>query len=113
MIVHSPTGLASSPASSGFQDGLNLAPKLAAILNDGADAEPLLDRYDRQRRLTAIEYVQAQSIANKQTLDEKDPAIRKTKLDNLRRMAADKDKALDFVRRASLVAMYRKSESIE
>lgn len=99
--------------NSGFQDGLNLAAKLAAILNEGAAAEPLLDRYDRQRRLTAIEYVQAQSIANKQTLDEKDPAVRKTKLDNLRRMAADKEKALDFVRRASLVAMYRKSESIE
>jgi hypothetical protein len=25
----------------------------------------LVDRFDRQRRLTAIEYVQAQSIANK------------------------------------------------
>ena len=35
--------------NSGFQDGLNVAEKLAEIRN-GADPEPLLDRYDRQRR---------------------------------------------------------------
>ena len=99
--------------NSGFQDGLNLADKLTQILLHGADATALLDRYDRQRRLTAIEYVQAQSIANKKTLEEKDPAVRQTNLDNLRRMANDKAKALDFVRRASLVAMLEKAESIQ
>jgi 3-(3-hydroxy-phenyl)propionate hydroxylase len=98
--------------NSGFQDGLNLAGKLIQIWQ-GAPADPLLDRYDRQRRLTAIKYVQAQSIANKKTLDEKDPALRQQKLDDLRRQAADKAAALEFVRRASLVAMYRESESIE
>ena len=99
--------------NSGLQDGLNLADKLTQILLHGADATALLDRYDRQRRLTAIEYVQAQSIANKKTLEEKDPAVRQTNLDNLRRMANDKVKALDFVRRASLVAMLEKAESIQ
>jgi 3-(3-hydroxy-phenyl)propionate hydroxylase len=99
--------------NSGLQDGLNLADKLTQILLHGADATALLDRYDRQRRLTAIEYVQAQSIANKKTLEEKDPAVRQTNLDNLRRMANDKAKALDFVRRASLVAMLEKAESIQ
>lgn len=57
--------------NSGFQDGLNVAEKLAEIRN-GAEPDPLLDRYDRQRRLTAIEYVQAQSIANKRMLEERD-----------------------------------------
>lgn len=98
--------------NSGFQDGLNLADKLAAIWR-GAEAEPLLARYDRQRRLTAIEYVQAQSIANKKTLEERDPKVRAANLDNLRRMAADPKAHRDFVMRSSLIAMLRKSETIE
>ena len=98
--------------NSGFQDGLNLAAKLVQIWQ-GAEAEPLLARYDRQRRLTAFKYVQAQSIANKKTLDEKDPAMRAEKLDALRRQAADPVAAMDFVRRASLVAMWRESESMQ
>ncbi|MSP80868.1 MAG: hypothetical protein EXR02_07380 [Rhodospirillales bacterium] len=98
--------------NSGFQDGLNAAEKLAEIWN-GADPESLLDRYDRQRRLTAIEYVQAQSIANKRMLEERDPAARKANLDNLRAIAADPDKHLDFVRRSSLIAMLEKSRTIQ
>ena len=98
--------------NSGFQDGLNLADKLAAIWH-GADSEPLLARYDRQRRLTAIEYVQAQSIANKKTLEERDPKVREANLDNLRRMAANPAAHRDFVLRGSLLAMLRKSEQIE
>jgi 3-(3-hydroxy-phenyl)propionate hydroxylase len=98
--------------NSGFQDGINLAEKLAQIWN-GADPDPLLERYDRQRRLTAIEYVQAQSIANKRTLEERDPQKRRLALDNLRRMAQDPKQHHDFVRRASLIAMLKRAEAIE
>ena len=98
--------------NSGFQDGLNVAEKLAEIWN-GAEPDPLLDRYDRQRRLTAIEYVQAQSIANKRMLEERDSATRKANLDSLRSIAADPDAHLDFVRRSSLIAMLEKSRTIQ
>jgi 3-(3-hydroxy-phenyl)propionate hydroxylase len=98
--------------NSGFQDGLNLADKLAQIWR-GAAPDALLDRYDRQRRLTAIEYVQAQSIANKRTLEERDPDKRKQILDNMRRTAADPKLHRDFVRRSSLIAMLRSAEAIE
>jgi 3-(3-hydroxy-phenyl)propionate hydroxylase len=98
--------------NSGFQDGINLAGKLGRIFN-GADPDSLLDRYDRQRRLTAIEYVQAQSIANKRTLEERDPQIRQENLDRLRRMAADPVQHHDFVLRSSLIAMARKAEEIQ
>ncbi len=97
--------------NSGFQDGLNLADKLTQIWR-GADPDALLDRYDRQRRLTAIEYVQAQSIANKRTLEERDPAKRQQNLDNLRRMANDPKQHYDFVRRSSLIAMLKSAEAI-
>jgi 3-(3-hydroxy-phenyl)propionate hydroxylase len=98
--------------NSGFQDGLNLAEKLVQIFN-GADPEPLLDRYDRQRRLTAIEYVQAQSIANKRTLEERDPVVRDANLARLRATAADPEEHRAFVLKSSLIAMYRKSEAIQ
>ncbi len=98
--------------NSGFQDGLNLADKLHQIWH-GAAPDPLLDRYDRQRRLTAIEYVQAQSIANKRTLEERDPEKRRQNLDNLRRVAEDPKQHYDFVRRSSLIAMLKSAEAIE
>jgi 3-(3-hydroxy-phenyl)propionate hydroxylase len=97
--------------NSGFQDGLNLASKLSQIWQ-GAEPGPLLDRYDRQRRLTAVEYVQAQSIANKRMLEERDPEKRRHNIDNLRRMAEDPKQHYDFVRRASLIAMLHSAEAI-
>lgn len=98
--------------NSGFQDGITLARKLIEI-SQGGDADALLDRYDRQRRLTAIEYVQAQSIANKKLLEEKDPNVRSERLDELRRIHADKAAHLDYVKRASLISMWERSELIE
>jgi hypothetical protein len=50
----------------------------------------LVDRFDRQRRLTAIEYVQAQSIANKRLLEEKDPAVRSDRLNELQKIQDDR-----------------------
>lgn len=98
--------------NSGFQDGITLARKLIEIAN-GGDADALLDRFDRQRRPTAIEYVQAQSIANKRLLEERDPAVRSERLSELRRIQDDPARHLDFVKRASLISMWEKSEQIE
>jgi len=98
--------------NSGFQDGITLARKLIEI-DRGGDANTLLARYDRQRRLTAIEYVQAQSIANKKLLEEKDPAVRAERMSELRKIVADPQKHHDYVKRASLISMWEKSEQIE
>ena len=98
--------------NSGFQDGITLARKLIDIAN-GGDADALLDRFDRQRRPTAIEYVQAQSIANKRLLEEKDPAVRSERLNELRKIQDDPARHFDFVKRASLISMWEKSEQIE
>ena len=55
--------------NSGIHDAWNLTGKLRAILLEGAAADPLLDRYDRQRRTVATEFVQAQTIKNKQAME--------------------------------------------
>ena len=69
----------------GIHDAMNLADKLADLWY--GRAEPgVLDRYTRQRRKAQIDYVQAQTIQNKKSLEEKDPVIRRQHLDELRRI---------------------------
>jgi 3-(3-hydroxy-phenyl)propionate hydroxylase len=53
----------------GIHDALNLVEKLTAILKDNADADPLLDRYNRQRRAVMTDFVQRQTIRNKQFIE--------------------------------------------
>lgn len=55
--------------NSGIHDAWNLSEKLIAILKDGAAPDPLLDRFDRQRRTITHRFVQTQTIANKAALE--------------------------------------------
>ena len=96
----------------GIQDGVNLCDKLARILLDGAP-ERLLDLYDLQRRTVATEFVQEQSIANKKRLEARDPEVRKRNLDELRAIAADKERSRQFLLRTAMIASQRRAESLE
>jgi len=95
----------------GIHDAVNLADKLAMIWFEGADADALLDRYTRQRRKAQIDGVQAQSIANKQLLDEQDPAARAIKLDGIRKAAADPVLHDAFIRRACMIDSFAAAEA--
>ena len=55
--------------NSGIHDAWNLTTKLRAILQDSVAAEPLLALYDRQRRTVCTEFVQTQTIQNKQAME--------------------------------------------
>ena len=95
----------------GMHDALNLAEKLAAVLH-GTAGEDALDHYDRQRRHAAVSYVQAQTIANKRLLEERDPAVRSRNLDELKRTAEDPDSAKAYMRRASLLESLKSAAAI-
>ena len=97
--------------NSGIHDGLNLADKLGRIWR-GEAGEELLDLYDRQRRPMATKYVQAQSIRNKEMLQETDPKLRQERLDGLRKTAEDPEKAKAFLRQTSLIAMVEEANAI-
>ncbi|MGA7790193.1 MAG: FAD-dependent monooxygenase [Xanthobacteraceae bacterium] len=86
----------------GIHDAVNLAEKLADVWFGRADAS-VFDRYTRQRRKAQIDYVQAQSIRNKNTLGEKDPAIRRKHLDDLRRTSEDVALHKAYLYRSSLL----------
>jgi 3-(3-hydroxy-phenyl)propionate hydroxylase len=96
----------------GIQDGVNLSDKLARIILDGAP-DTLLDTYDRQRRTVAVEFVQEQSIANKNRLEARDPDVRKRNLDELRAIAADKERSRQFLLRSSMISSQRRAAALE
>jgi 3-(3-hydroxy-phenyl)propionate hydroxylase len=49
-----------------------------------------------------VKYVQAQSIANKRIMEERDPASRQKNFDELRKVAENDDTAKAYMRRAAL-----------
>jgi 3-(3-hydroxy-phenyl)propionate hydroxylase len=91
----------------GIQDAANLAEKLARVILDGAP-DGLLDLYSRQRRTVATEFVQEQSIANKKRLEAKDEETRRRNLDDLRAIAADPERARQFLLRTSMIVSQRR-----
>ena len=95
----------------GIQDAFNLADKLKEIFA-GAD-DRLLDRYDRQRRTVAVEAVQQQTHRNQQIISERDPATRQKALDAMRRTAADRTSAREYMLRSSMIASMRRAVEIE
>lgn len=94
----------------GIQDAFNLADKFKAIFAGSDDA--LLDRYDRQRRTVAVEAVQQQTHRNQQIISERDPATRQKALDAMRRTAADKVTAREYMLRSSMIASMRRAAEI-
>ena len=97
--------------NSALQDAMNLTDKLIAIWRGEAD-DALLDRYVRQRRTANIEYVQESSIRNKRILEETDPAIRKQRLDEMRRASQTPALAKDVVMKSSMISSMRRANSI-
>lgn len=90
----------------------NLGEKLAQVMRGEAE-DSLLDRYVRQRRAANIAFVQAQSIRNKQVLEEKDPAVRARNLDELRAIAGDPVRHKDYVVRSSMIWSLRHAAGID
>jgi 3-(3-hydroxy-phenyl)propionate hydroxylase len=95
----------------GFHDVFNLADKLAAVLR-GSVNEDVLDRYDRQRRTVAQEYLQRQTIENKKNIEQKDPAAREHFHDELRAIAADRNKLRAYLLRVAMIEGVRRSATI-
>jgi len=97
--------------NSGIHDAVNLADKLAQVWHGEAD-DALLDVYVRQRRATTIEQVQAMSIRNKRLLEERDPRVQRSRMEELVAVAADPQRARQHLLESSMIAGLRKSQAI-
>src|SRR6266481_425061 len=96
----------------GLHDAMNLADKPAAVWLGRAEAD-VLDRYTRQRRKAQVDYVQAQTIQNKKSLEEKDPVIRRQHLDELRRISEDVKLHKQFLCRAALIDSLNSANAVQ
>ena len=95
----------------GLHDAVLLGDYLGKVCNGSAD-ERLLDLYVRKRRTANVEFVQTQSIGNKKMLEEADEAKREATFAELRRIAADRDLARDFLIRSSMIWSVRRAAEI-
>jgi 3-(3-hydroxy-phenyl)propionate hydroxylase len=95
----------------GIHDAVNLADKLGRICR-GEGGEELLDLYVRQRRTVNLEYVQEHSIRNLRRLTAKTEAERRRNFDELRRAAATREGARQFLLISSMIASVRRANAI-
>jgi 3-(3-hydroxy-phenyl)propionate hydroxylase len=83
----------------GIHDAVNLAGRLAAVWRgEKPDAE--LDRFDKQRRLVTLEYIQKYTIQNKKNLESSGDEFR----ESLLAIKADPARTRDYLLRVSMIA---------
>ena len=95
----------------GIHDAVNLAGRLARVWRgETPDAE--LDRYDRQRRLVTLEYVQKHTIQNKRNLETSDPAEQARFRAEMREIAADPARTREYLLRISMIASLKRAAEL-
>ena len=92
----------------GLHDAIDLAPRLAAVFQGRAESRTL-DGYEAGRKPEAVNAIHAMTERNKKLMDERDPAVRARRLDEMRRLAADPVKARDYLLDTSMIASLRRS----
>ena len=96
----------------GIHDAWSLADKLIRI-HQGAEAGPLLDLYDRQRRGICVRFVQEHTINNKKLMESKDPVVQKKRQAEFMRAAADPALSRAFLLKTSMIQSLRDAELIQ
>ena len=96
----------------GIHDAVNLADKLARVARGEAQATEL-ERYERQRRPIALEYVNTITISNKHNLETRDPEEQRRWREDLTRAAGEPRLARDYLLKVSMIASLQKSAAIE
>jgi 3-(3-hydroxy-phenyl)propionate hydroxylase len=91
----------------GIHDAVNLAARLtAAWRNETSDAE--LDRFDKQRRLVTLEYIQKYTIQNKKNLESSGEEFGRS----LRAIAEDPGRTREYLLRTSMIASLHRAEEL-
>jgi len=95
----------------GIHDAVNLTSRLVDIWQDkiaSTDADAELARYDRQRRLVTLEYIEKATIQNKRNLESDGSAFR----DSLAHISADPARTRDYLLRVSMITSLRRAEEL-
>jgi 3-(3-hydroxy-phenyl)propionate hydroxylase len=91
----------------GIHDAVNLAEKLAAVWH-GRAPEGELERFDKQRRLVTLEYIQNTTIQNKKNLESTGDEFGQS----LRAIAADPVRTRDYLLRVSMITSLARAQEL-
>ena len=97
--------------NSGIHDAWNLHEKILCCLEKGHDHD-LFDLYDRQRRTVTNNFIQAQTIHNKQLLEHSSEMKHTQRFEQMKAIQADPEKRHDFLLRQSMFGSLREANSI-
>jgi len=95
----------------GIHDAFNLAEKLVRVVREEV-SESELDRYERQRRPIALEYVNKITIANKHNLETRDPEEQQHWRETMKRTSNNQALAREYLIQVSMIASLRKAAAI-
>ncbi|MFT4630071.1 MAG: 3-(3-hydroxy-phenyl)propionate hydroxylase [Dinoroseobacter sp.] len=103
--------------NSGIHDAWNLCEKLVEILNPtrikGRNyANALLEKFDRQRRTTMNNFIQAQTIQNKKMMEEDTEEFLSAEWERLNNLHKDDELRYEFLLKQSMTQSVRDAESI-
>jgi len=91
----------------GIHDAVNLAARLAAVWR-GEAPDTELDRFDRQRRLVTLEYIQKYTIQNKKNLESSGDEFGRT----LQAIADDPARTREYLLRTSMIASLHRAQEL-
>jgi 2-polyprenyl-6-methoxyphenol hydroxylase-like FAD-dependent oxidoreductase len=91
----------------GIHDAINLTSRLVDVWH-GSKPESELERYDRQRRLVTVEYIEKQSIQNKRNLESDGVEFGR----NLTEIAADVRRTYEYLLRVSMITSLRRAQEL-
>jgi len=91
----------------GIHDAINLTERLAGVWH-GQSSAAELERFDRQRRLVTLEYIETQSIQNKRNLESDGEEFGQA----LRHIAADNGRTYDYLLRVSMITSLRRAKEL-
>lgn len=95
----------------GIHDVVNLCDRLTKVWRREADPSEL-DRYDRQRRLVTLEYVQKHTIENKRNLESRDPREQEVFRTEMARTAASPELTRNYLMKISMLASLKRAAEL-
>ena len=92
----------------GIHDAFNLAEKISLFWHNQKNLS-VLDLYEKQRRPIALEYVNKQSIKNKQNLEANTLEAQEAFRVFLSELMEDRSRARDYMMRVSMISSLREA----
>jgi 3-(3-hydroxy-phenyl)propionate hydroxylase len=93
--------------NSGIHDAVDLSKRLIRILSEGANMVDEFEVYNTARRQVALNYVKEMTEKNTNLMKEKDPEYRLRMQKQMSELAADPERAKNWLLRASLISSVR------